>query len=214
MATWTQSRVTCVAIFIYIQMSRKVKAHPVERLVDTYLKKFAKTSNTRGGKQIIEKASKLIGIALHDPCCQPAEEIILGLKEDYLLVQLTSMLNGIDARKWRESLERAKTSLENKLNNPCCGTNCPTVNVTHELLSILVGRDILQFSFCNTSVYASSSNEPDLAEFLAGELNANKNSELLPGTFTFDNEARTVTYHGLFCDECETYEFVESISGG
>lgn len=120
MATWTQSRVTCVAIFIYIQMSRKVKAHSVERLVDTYLKKFAKTSNTRGSKQVIEKAAKLISIALHNPCCQPAEEVILGLKEDYLLVQITSMLNGIDARKWRKSLERTKEALENNLDNPCC----------------------------------------------------------------------------------------------
>lgn len=214
MATWTQSRVTCVAIFYYIQMSRKLKAHPVERLIDSYLSKFAKTSNTRGSKQVMQKAAKLIGIALHNPCCQPAEEVILGLKEDYLLVQLVSMLNGIDARKWRESLERAKVSLENKLDNPCCGPNCPTVSITYGPLIELAGGDQLQFSFCSVLVNADGGAEPNLAEFLAGELNVNKDSQLLPGIFTFNNTARTVTYSGLYCDECENPEFAESITGG
>lgn len=101
-------------------MTRTIKIHPVENLVTAYLKRFANTSNTRGKKNIIEKASKLIRIALRDPCCEPAEEVVLSRTEDFFLIQLTSMLNGIDERKWKESLERAKEKLDNILNNPCC----------------------------------------------------------------------------------------------
>lgn len=111
---------TCVAIFYYTNMSRNIHSNPVEKLVDAYLKRFDKTPKLGRSKQIIEKAAKLIGIALQDPCCEPAEEVVLGRTEDFFLVQLVSLLNGIDVRKWRESLERAKLKLENKLENPCC----------------------------------------------------------------------------------------------
>lgn len=194
-------------------MTRNIKSHPVEKLVKGYLTRFKSTSNTRNEKAVIDKAAKLIGISLHNPCCQPAEEVILGRNETYFIVQLRALLNGVDVRKWRESLERAKTALENMISNPCCGPNCLTANITSDVLTTLVGRDQLTYSFCSVSVDANSSNEPDLAEFLANALNAAKDSNLLPGTFTFDNNARTVTYTGQYCDSCEELAFFESITG-
>jgi len=101
-------------------MSRVIYTHPVERLVIAYLKRFSKTSKLGRSLQIIDKAAKLIGTALHDPCCPPAEEVTLGITQDFFLIQITSLLNGIDERKWKESLERAKALLEQKLNKTCC----------------------------------------------------------------------------------------------
>ena len=101
-------------------MSRQIHKHPVELLVEAYLKRFAKTSNTRGKVQIMEKAAKLIGIALHDPCCPPAEAVTLGRTEDFFITQIISLTNGIDERKWKASLTRAKEKLDNTVANPCC----------------------------------------------------------------------------------------------
>lgn len=212
MATWTQSRVTCVAIFYYIQMSRKLKAHPVERLIDGYLSKFAKTSNTRGSKQVMQKAAKLIGIALHNPCCQPAEEVILGLKEDYLLVQLVSMLNGIDARKWRESLERAKKSLEDKLVNPCCCEPLTLTMTEEQSIPENIGRGEISVSLCDAIAVGNDLSEPDILTFLVNELNANKGS--MPGTFVADSQTRTISYVTDSCDFCNTASFNVQITGG
>lgn len=94
-------------------MSCLIKATPVERLVEAYLKRLAKTNKARKERAIIEKAAKMIGIALHDPCCAPAEEVILGRQDNFFTIQLQALLNGIDARKNRESLEHAKKALEN-----------------------------------------------------------------------------------------------------
>lgn len=100
-------------------MSRLIKAHPVERLVIAYLQRLAKTNKVRTETAILDKAAKMIGIVLHDPCCAPAEEVILGRKENFFIHQLQSLLNGVDERKWRESLERAKSLLEKALLG-CC----------------------------------------------------------------------------------------------
>ena len=107
-------------------MSRLIHAHPVERLVEAYLKRLRNTNKVRTQRNILEKAAKMIGIALHDPCCPPAEEVILGTQENFFTIQLRSLLNGIDVRKNRASLERAKLALENALEDPCCLISCPS----------------------------------------------------------------------------------------
>jgi hypothetical protein len=107
-------------------MSRLIHATPVERLVEAYLKRLRNTNKVRKEQNIITKAAKMIGIALHDPCCPPAEEVILGTQENFFTIQLRALLNGIDARKHRESLERAKLALENALEDPCCLAVCPS----------------------------------------------------------------------------------------
>lgn len=102
-------------------MSRLIKATPVERLVEAYLKRLAKTNKVRHERAILEKAAKMIGIVLNDPCCPGSiDVIVLGRQENFFIVQLRALLNGIDERKHRESLERAKKALENAVTNPCC----------------------------------------------------------------------------------------------
>lgn len=101
-------------------MSRKIKVHPVEKLVDAYLS--FKSNKLGFKKKVIEKAAKLIGISLSNPCCEPAEEVVLGNVENFFLTQVRAMLSNVNLRIWRSSLERAKTKLENRINNPCCVT--------------------------------------------------------------------------------------------
>lgn len=101
-------------------MSRLIHAHPVERLVEAYLKRLRNTNKVRVQQNILTKASKMIGIALHDPCCAPAEEVILGTQENFFIIQLRALLNGIDVRKNRESLERAKAAIDKIINKECC----------------------------------------------------------------------------------------------
>jgi len=201
-------------------MSRAIKQHPVEKLVDAYLKRFDKTSNTRGKKQIIDKAAKLIGIALHNPCCEPAEEVILGRTEDFFLVQLTSMLNGIDVRKWRESLERAKKKLEDKLDNPCCTEPCPDINFTSEPFEDieLGGRENMSISFCSICREFVSTQNPITAELIVEQMNLFLNCEDEPvmdmtGEFIL-NEDNSISFVGTGCNCEEPLEFNINITGG
>lgn len=101
-------------------MSRNIKRHPVELLVIAYLKKLSKTNNTRSEKNIIDKAAKIIGAVLEDPCCTDTVVNYNTPKETYIIISIVNALNGVDVRKWRESLERAKAALDAKINNPCC----------------------------------------------------------------------------------------------
>lgn len=100
-------------------MSRSIHAHPVERLVQAYLKRLKANGQIRKEQNILTKASKMIGIALHDPCCPPAEEVILGTQENFFTLQLRSLLNGIDVRKHRSSLENSIALINLRLQG-CC----------------------------------------------------------------------------------------------
>jgi hypothetical protein len=101
-------------------MSRNIKRHPVELLIIAYLKKLSKTSNIRSEKNILDKLSKIIGAVLEDPCCTDTVVNFNTPKETYIIVSVVNALNGVDVRKWRESLERAKAAVDAKVNNPCC----------------------------------------------------------------------------------------------
>jgi len=104
-------------------MSRKLHKHPVEILVDNFLKNFNKgKSVSRNIKQIIEKASRMINLVLNQPCCIPGEEVVLGRIENAFLIQLRSLLNKIDASKWKESLTRSNNNLETIIFHICCNT--------------------------------------------------------------------------------------------
>lgn len=100
-------------------MSRLIHAHPVERLVRAYLERLRKTNKTRTDRQILIKASFLISAVLLDPCCPGGDSVAPGNVENYFIVQLRSLLNGINVRVHRESLERAVDLLKFRLEG-CC----------------------------------------------------------------------------------------------
>lgn len=104
-------------------MPRKIHKHPVEVLVDTYLIRQSKAKKIRVDQQMLDKAAKLIRIALRDPCCEPAEEITYDTwQENWFIKALNSLLINIDTRKWKASLERTQQKIENLLNKVCCFT--------------------------------------------------------------------------------------------
>lgn len=108
-------------------MSRSIKRHPVELLIITYLKKLSKTNNNRSEKNILDKLSKMIGAVLEDPCCTDTVVNFNTPKETYIIISVKNALNGVDVRKWRESLERSKAAIDAKISNPCCVPPAPSI---------------------------------------------------------------------------------------
>jgi hypothetical protein len=104
-------------------MSRKIHKHPVEVLVDTYLIRQSKAKKIRVDQHMLDKAAKLIRIALRNPCCEPAEEVTYQTwQENWFIKALNALLINIDTRKWKASLERTQQKIENLLNKVCCFT--------------------------------------------------------------------------------------------
>lgn len=197
-------------------MGHKRYISPVESFIDAYLKRLVNTNNIRHEKAYLDKASKMIDVVLTKPCCtDPDTEIEWSRKENFFIIQLRNLLNGIDLRKWRQSLTRAKASLDAAISNPCCvppgpppPEPCPTLTFTSDPLEVIVctsGRDCgIGLGICGIdSDIFNGTSEPNLAQAIAESLQ----SHTTEGTFTYDNVARTVSYTGPICDTCDTPGF-------
>lgn len=103
-------------------MARVLAKHGIEQFVIFWISKFRNDANIRSQRKFIEKAIKQISFFLNPPCCIDPEATIEFRRLDNDLTRfITAQLaNKLDKRKWKKSLERAKTALENLLVDPCC----------------------------------------------------------------------------------------------
>jgi hypothetical protein len=166
-------------------MSRKIRVSPVERLVDAYLVRLRKTNNNRRDRAILEKAAKMIEMALEDPCCNN-EVVILGRQENYFTISLRSLLNGIDIRKWRESLERAALSLRKEFDDPCC-------YLTQAIQGLIENNEGSGSATINTITVNYSSGDASPVYVSGGDLPLNVGNN---GQFTILNGIHTVQVLG------------------
>lgn len=127
--------------FFIISMSRKIHKHPVELLVDTYLIRQSKSKKIRVDQQMLDKVAKFIGIALRNPCCEPAEEITFDTwQENWFVKSIQAALVNVDKRKWKASLTRAKEKIESVLLQLCC-----TMEVT--VIFPFAAQDLMRVTF-------------------------------------------------------------------
>lgn len=190
-------------------MPRLIHANPVYRLVEAYLKRLAKTANNRGERAILEKASRMIGAALLDPCCPGGDTTPLGRVENFFIIQLRSLLQNIDARKHRQILEKTRTLIANALEDPCCCEE-DVFTTLPETVSGQGGETIV-VSFCGIEADVPNVGDPmALAGDLANALNENATG-VLSGTFSV-GESTEIIYTGCACEDAELV--MDSFGGG
>ena len=130
--------------------------------------------------------------------------------ERLVTTYLKKLRNTSNTRPERQVLAAASKLIHDVLTN-CC---CDTVTIVSAVLTMLNPRDSVVYTFCGMQVSADDGNEPDLAEYLAGAFNALKITYNFPGTFTFNNVTRTITYTGDICIPCADPHFIEDIQPG
>jgi hypothetical protein len=103
-------------------MARVLAQHGIEQFVYAWLNRFRNVSETRKYKRYLEKAVKQLQFFLNPPCCLDPEATIEFRRLDNDLTRFIAaqLALSLDRRKWRKSLERAITALNNIINDPCC----------------------------------------------------------------------------------------------
>lgn len=106
-------------------MPRRIKQSQLELFVIAYLKRIRSKAVLRRERKYIQKAiSMIIAITSDSPCCtDPNGSIDLSTPYDNTLTNtIRVLINGVDRRKWKQSIERVLQLLNDQLNDPCCTT--------------------------------------------------------------------------------------------
>lgn len=104
-------------------MSRILAQHGIEQFVYSWLSKFRNASDLRNVKKYMEKAVQQIQFFLDPPCCDDPNASVDYRRLDNDLTRFISAQlaqANFDRRKWRKSLERTISALNNKIADPCC----------------------------------------------------------------------------------------------
>ena len=146
------------------------------------------------------------------PCCSPQD--IPCTCGPRFFIQIDGLGNPVDGTLIKKNLfpkmEDGIHYQELQWKSPCCTGDCLFVDILSEQLPGILPKTSLSISFCGATTVASGE-RPHLMEFLANALNENKPS-YLTGTFTFNEEDRTLTYTGNICEICEDMSFAFSLN--
>lgn len=134
----------------------------LEIFVETYLKSLKSHLIRKSDRKYIQKAINMItAITTDSPCCSSPTEIInLFTPFDNKLTNTVRVfLTGIDRRKYKQSIERTISLLNNSILSPCC-----IIPVTFKLYSE-------NFEYSNVSVAIKIFTENDVLIFETLPLN-------------------------------------------